>query len=368
MDISAVFNVFENNEYIYYFGNINMKYLLVAAIFVTCLMPANVFAMQMDATVWFDEESIKPTFEFSRSVYIEYPDGGEISKLLQDRREIIALQIDKDRAGMDDLIRQLNNSLRGVSSEAIITDVTIKYNVTLQGSEDHALIEYEIHLTPTISNHVIAKTEEASTVDANWHRISIDKPIIIETVYGPLDINNLKSALDVIVPNVSEKLRDVTILELPLINKSEILNMSPDKWHRLIDNTGIFIGEISPPFGSKTIKTHYSIGETSIRVTVCCNQEWNQEIKLDKKYTIKMVEPNDRATIMFEGFTIFSDTDKINVFHTFLDLPPPSRNEHSFPHSTIIAMMVITMTSVITTSAIIIRKRKTSLNQNKTPL
>ena len=368
--MSIIFNVFKNNEYIHYSGNIDMRYLLVAAIFVTCLMPDNVFAMQMDAAVWFDDESIKPTFEFSRSVYIEYTDGGEISELLQDRREIIALQINKDRAGMDDLVMQLNDSLRLASSEAIVTDAAIKYNVTLQGSENHALIEYKIQLTPTISNHVITKIDDASIVDANWYMISIDKPMIIETVYGSLDINNPKSALDVIVPNVSEKLKDVTILELPLMDKSEMLNVSPDKWIRLIDNTGVFVGEILPPFGSNPIRTNYIIQDCNmITLEICHRENLSQEVELDKIYTIKIIEPDDHAVIMFEGFTTFSDMNGVEIFQTTLEyqLPPP-RDEDYFPYGTVIVMIVIVMTSVIITSIILIRKREISQNQNKMPL
>lgn len=85
----------------------------------------------------------------------------------------------------------------------------------------------------------------------------------------------------------------------------------------------------------------------------------SQEVELDKKYTIKIVEPNDRAAITFEGFTYFSNTDKIGVFQTTLEDPsPPPPHENYFPYDTISAMIVIVMASAILTSIVIIRKRK----------
>ena len=48
-----------------------------------------------------------------------------------------------------------------------------------------------------------------STVDANWRGISIENPVVVKTDYGLFDVNNPKSALDIMIPDVSEKLNDI---------------------------------------------------------------------------------------------------------------------------------------------------------------
>ena len=81
-------------------------------------------------------------------------------------------------------------------------------------------------LLPTITNHVIFNESEKSIIDTNWRGISLDEPIMIETDYGLFDINNPKSALDVMIPNISAKLNDVKVIEMPMINAGKILDSS----------------------------------------------------------------------------------------------------------------------------------------------
>ena len=295
-----------------------MRYFILAIILVLGLVPY-ASAAQLDAKILSGEDSVEPSFQFLRVIYIEYPDGGEISESLLGKRQMVSFVADSNTPGIDELVMQLNKNLKLVPSIAVVTDVQINYQAILQGNENYAVVEYNVQLIPTITKHVIAKAFEKSTVDANWRGISLDEPVVFQTVYGSFDVNNPKSALDAMIPNVSEKLKDISILELPLIDASGILDLPLDKWHSLFDNTAIMSDADKYGYSGKYIVTHYSMGECSIFVGMCNDREWVQEIDLDEKYTIRIVESRDDATISLEGYVDSSQLDRIEVFETNLN-------------------------------------------------
>jgi hypothetical protein len=219
---------------------------------------------------------------------------------------------------MNDLVVQLNQNLQRSASNTIITDVKMNYQAVLQGNEDSAVIEYKIEMIPTIANHVIARSSEKSTIDASWRGLFIDKSIIIETTHGSFDVNNPKSALDVMIPNVSKKLKDVKILELPLIDAGGISELPLSKWHSLFDNTAIIPEAARYNFTGKYVITHYSMGECNIGLGLCDDREWIQDIALDKKYTVRIIESRDDATILIEGYVDTTRIEGVEVFQTNL--------------------------------------------------
>jgi len=294
-----------------------MRYFLLAIILVLGLVPY-ASAAQLDAKILSGEDSVEPSFQFLRVIYIEYPNGGEISESLRGKRQMVSFVADSNTPGIDELVMQLNKNLKLVPSIAVVTDVQINYQAILQGNENYAVIEYNVQLIPTITKHVIAKAFEKSTVDANWRGISLDEPVVFQTVYGSFDINNPKSALDAMIPNVSEKLKDISILELPLIDASGIMDLPLYEWHSLFDNTAIIPGAVEYKYVGKNVITHYSMGECSIEVGPCNDREWIDEIDLDQKYMIRIVESRDDATISLEGYVDSSQVDGVEVFVTNL--------------------------------------------------
>ncbi len=294
-----------------------MKHVLLAIILVSGLVPS-ASAAQLDAKILSGEDVIEPSFQFLRIIYIEYPNGGEISDSLRGKKQTVSFVADTNTPGMNELVRYLNENLKSIPSNAVVTDAQINYQAILPGNENNAVIEYKVLLIPTITNHVLEKESEKSIVDANWRGISLDEPVVLQTKYGSFDINNPKSALDVIIPNVSEMLRDITILELPLMDASGILDLPLYKWHSLFDNTAIIPGAVEYKYVGKNVITHYSMGECSIEVGPCNDREWIDEIDLDEKYAIRIVESRDDATISIEGYVDSSQVDGVEVFVTNL--------------------------------------------------
>lgn len=294
-----------------------MKRMFLLTVVVFGLVPY-AYAAQLDAAILSEEDVIRPSFQFLRIIYIEYPEGGAISEVLQGKNQMISFDAEHDTEGMNDLVKLLNQNIKDVPSNAIVTDAKINYQAVLQGNEKSAVIEYKVEMIPTITNHIVSKSFEKSTVDANWRGMSIDKPVLINTDYGLFDINNPKSALDVMIPDISEKFSNVTILELPLMDASGILSLPLNKWHSLFDNTAIIPGALEYKYTGKNVITHYSMGECSIDVGPCSDRQWIQEINLDKKYTVRIVESRDDATISIEGYVDTKHVNGIEVFETDL--------------------------------------------------
>ena len=340
-----------------------MKYFFIITLLVTGLIPY-ASAAQLDASILSEEDSTEPSFQFLRVIYIEYEDGGNFSELLRGEKQTISFEAGSNTPGIDEIITNLNQNLRTISSNAIVTDVKIKYQAILQGNENSAVIEYKVQLIPTITNHVIAKSFEKSTIDANWRGILIDSPLILQTQYGLFDVNNPKSALNIMIPDILNKLDEVSILELPLIDASNILDLPLHKWHSLFDNTAIIPGAVEYKYSGKNVITHYSMGECSIQVGPCDDKQWTQEVNLDKKYTIRIIESRDDATISFEGYVDTIRIDGNDVFQTSLkSLVTQKPDTDEFPATVMYGMAGI---AVIGTAVMfVISDRKTKKNKHE---
>ena len=114
-----------------------MRHLLLAVSLVLGLVPY-ASAAQLDAKILSNEDSVEPSFQFLRVIYIEYPDGGEISESLRGKKEMVSFVAGSNTPGMDELVMQLNKNLKSVPSYAVVTDVQINYQAILQGNENYA--------------------------------------------------------------------------------------------------------------------------------------------------------------------------------------------------------------------------------------
>ena len=336
-----------------------MKYYVLTLLIIISGFIPNISAAQLDATIISDDLFVDPSFEFLRVMYIEYPDGGELANLLQDKNQEITFTVGSGTPGVDDLIEQLNKNLESLPSNAIVTDVQIQYHAILQGNTNSAVVEYKIQLLPTITNHVVVSEFEKSTIDANWRGISLDGPVMIETDYGLFDINNPKSALDVMIPNISAKLNDVTIIEMPIIDASNILDLPLHKWHSLFDNTAIIPSAAEYKYVGEFVITHYSMGECNLETGLCSDREWSEDIFLDADYTIRIIESSDDATIAIDGYVDTTVVDNIEVFQTNLRAPVTQKPDTGeFPAIVIYGMAGIAAISGMVMFVISDRKLK----------
>ncbi len=346
-----------------------MKYVILLLLISSGFMPY-AHAAQLDAKIPTDENTIEPSFQFLRVIYIEYPNGGEITKLLQGKSQTISFSVDSKTRDMSNLINQINQNLKSIPSDAFVTDVKINYQAILSGNENSAVIEYKVQLIPTITNYVIQRQSEKSTLDANWRGIKLDQPILIDTKYGSFDINNPKSALDVLLPDVMAKIkdRDLKILELPLIDASGIQSLPLYKWQSLFDNTAIIQGAVEYKFSGKYVITHYTMGECSVEVGACNDRKWSQDFEIDKEYSIKIVESQDDASIAIEGYADSSTFGGIEVFETSLKNTVSDVPETGFPGGVMYGMAGMVVIGGIIMFVFSNRKLKHDKDQGQTDI
>lgn len=344
-----------------------MKYVILLLLILSGFMPY-AHAAQLDAKIPTGEDTIEPSFQFLRVIYIEYTNGGEIAKLLQGKTQTISFSADSKTHNMSNLIDQINQNLKSIPSDAFVTDAKINYQAILSGNENSAVIEYKVQLIPAITNYVIQRQSEKSTLDANWRGIKLDKPILIDTEYGSFDINNPKSALDVLLPDVMAKIKDkdLKILELPIFDASKILNLPLYKWQSLFDNTAIIPGAVEYKFSGKYVVTHYTMGECSVEVGACNDRKWSQDFEIDKKYSIKIVESQDDASIAIEGYADSSTFGGIEVFETSLKNTVSDVPETGFPGGVMYGMAGMAVIGGIIMFVFSNRKLKQDKDQGQT--
>lgn len=344
-----------------------MKYVILLLLILSGFIPY-AHAAQLDAKIPTGEDTIEPSFQFLRVIYIEYPDGGEIAKLLQGKTQAISFSADSKTHNMSNLIYQINQNLKSIPSDVFVIDAKINYQAILSGNENSAVIEYKIQLIPTITNHIIQRQSEKSTIDANWRGIKLDQPILIDTEYGSFDINNPKSALDVLLPDVMAKIKDkdLKILELPIFDASKILNLPLYKWQSLFDNTAIIPGAVEYKFSGKYVITHYTMGECSVEVGACNDRKWSQDFEIDKKYSIKIVESQDDASIVIEGYADSSTFGGIEVFETSLKNTVSDVPETGFPGGVMYSMAGMAVIGGIIMFVFSNRKLKQDKDQGQT--
>ena len=158
-----------------------MKYLILAALILSGSIPS-VWAAQLDAKIMVEDDTISPLFSFLRIIYIEYPEDGDIAQLLRGENQNITFSADCETPGMRNLINQINENLETISSTVSINDAIVNYQAILNGNQNSAVIELKIQLIPTIINPVIKEKGEFRTIDANWRGITLNSPVIFETL------------------------------------------------------------------------------------------------------------------------------------------------------------------------------------------
>lgn len=299
-----------------------MKHFLLAALILSGFLPS-VWAAQLDADILVDNESMSPTFSFLRIIYIEYPDGGEIAHLLQGKNQTISFSADSRIDDMPRLKSQLNENLKSLPSTVFVTDVKLNYQAILSGHEKSAVVEINLELIPTMANSIMKRDGDSRIIDANWRGLTLETPVMLETQYGEFDINNPQDALEKMAPDVLNKFQhsSIEILEIPLINSSEILNLPLYKWHSLFDNTAIIPTAELVNFTGEHVITYYSMGECNLEIGFCQDREWIKEMELDKKYRIMMIESRDDASIAIEGYVENSSIGSIETFNAKLSAP-----------------------------------------------
>lgn len=287
-----------------------------------------IWAAQLDAKLSTHLESAQPTFKFLKTVFIEYPEGGELSKTLLGKDILVTIEADESTPGVSELINKINSNLKELDSIVFVTDLTMTYRAHLVGRGDQAAIDYKVTLQPTITNYVLREASESSSalIDAHWRGITVKGPVIVtDTEVGDVDVNTLIGFIQKEIPEAYDIISGTeaeTLLDANLIDASGILRQPLANWHHLFDATGTISDTAKWGYkGEKVVITSFTMGESSIREGIQTEREHEAEFTTDKKYVVRTVESADSANIQMDGFVTETAIESTEYFGSSPEVP-----------------------------------------------
>ena len=301
---------------------------LVLPVFVAILImvgaSAPAWAAQLDVVINPNTESSPFHITHQKTVFIEYPEDGQIFDYLSGQEWVVEGTADSSSPDTQDLIRQLNQNIFDSGSQAFITDLEVSYDIHLQPFGDHTSIDYTVVLEGTISNYLITRDSQQALIDLGWRGLSAHDPVVIDGV----EINLPFSILESHSPETYGLLAGTAaddVLTRPLINADFILELPLVDWHFLFDPTGI--GVDAETFGlseeiSGFVLSKWTMGLSDIIIGVQGEREFEAVVTLDREYTVRSLQSADNASIQVVGFGALGTLDGIEIAGVTPNPPP----------------------------------------------
>ena len=282
-----------------------------------------VYAADLNAELSTSGATEKPTFKFLETVFIDYPDGGQLKDLLRGKNVTVSFDTDSSNPSVQNLMNQINSNLvYNLKSTVIVTNLTVNYTATLVGYDSSVTINYKITMIPTITNYVIIKGSDTNPtiIDSSWMGISITGPVTIKTAkYGDLDINSPESFLQKETPDLHSKIvgtKAGEVLKNSLIDASPIIQQPLDGWNHLFDPAYLISETKNWGYkGQKVPITTFTMGESHLLRTA--NPTINDvDFTLDKNYHLQTVQHASSATVQIDGFVTTKNIGNQTYFST----------------------------------------------------
>jgi hypothetical protein len=290
-----------------------MTVLLATLIVASTSAPA--WAAQMDARLNPNADSSPVSMNYQKTVFIEYPNGGDLFKELQGKEWSVSGTADLSNPGVKDLMDRLNKKISAETIKAKITDLNVTYEFHLKARDINSSIDYQVILDGTLSDYVITKDALRTLVDLGWRGMSVNGEVVIDGVEINIPINILRDQ-EPEAYTFFEGTAAEAVLHSPLINADFILEQPLTNWHFLFDPTGI--NADASTFGldesiSGFVISTWTMGESSIREGRQVERIFEAEVVADKTYTVRSVQSSDQANLSTIGFGALDVLDGIEI-------------------------------------------------------
>ena len=290
-----------------------MTVLLAALIVVGTSAPA--WAAQMDARLNPNADSSPFEMKYQKTVFIEYPNGGDLFKDLQGKEWTVSGTADLSNPGVQDLMDRLNKKISAETIKAKITDLNVTYEFHLKARNTNTSIDYQVILDGTLSDYVITKDALRTLVDLGWRGMSVDGEVVIDGIEVNIPINILRDQEPVAYTFFEGTVAE-DVLHRPLINADFILEQPLTNWHFLFDPTGI--NADASTFGldesiSGFVISSWTMGESSIREGRQVERVYEAEVEADQTYTVRSVQSSDQANLSTIGFGALDVLDGVEI-------------------------------------------------------
>ena len=287
--------------------------LLAGLIVVGTSAPA--WAAQLDSRINPNNETSPFKMNYQKTVFIEYPNGGQLFDELRGKEWTIAGTADSSNPGVQELMEKLNNGIADDGSQARISDLNVTYDFHLKARNINTSVDYKVILEGTLSDYVITQDAQRTLVDLGWRGLTAEGEIVIDGVEINIPINILRDqepeAYAFFVGTNAEE-----VLNKHLINADFILEQPLTNWHFLFDPTGINVD--AGTFGLSEdiagfVVSSWTMGESSIREGRQVERVFEAEVVSDQTYIVRSVQSSDQANLYTIGFGALDTLDGVEI-------------------------------------------------------
>ena len=288
--------------------------VLIASLFVIG-SSSSVWAAQIDARINPNSDTSPFSYNFQKTIFIEYPNGGKIFDELHEKEWSVTGSADATNPDVQELIANLNQKIRSDGSHAQISDLYVSYDFHLKGRDLTTSIDYRVILKGTITDYVITKDQIRTLVDMGWRGMSTNESVVIDGVEINLPISLLKDKEPAVYDILAGTDADI-ILSKGLINADYILEQPMTNWHFLFDPTGVTADAAT--FGldesiSGFVVSKWTMGESSIREGRQVERVFEAPLSADQNYVVRSVQSSDQGNIAAIGFGAIDVLDGLEI-------------------------------------------------------
>lgn len=273
------------------------------------------WAAQLVANINPNSDESKFEVNYQKTVFVEYPNGGQLFDLLRDKSWTITDTVDSSNPGVQALMANINRGIVEDGSHAQISDLDVFYEFNLKGRQYNTSIDYQVILKGTLGDYIITRDSQRALVDLGWRGITATDEVIINGI----EINIPLSIIEAQEPELYSVIQDTEaeeILSMNLINADFILEQPLTNWHFLFDPTGINVD--AGTFGldesiAGFVVSSWTMGESSIREGIQTEVVYKADIIADQAYSISSVQASDQGNLNAIGFGALDILDGLEI-------------------------------------------------------
>jgi hypothetical protein len=253
---------------------------------------------------------VTPEFKFTKTIAIDYPNGGKIKDVLNGKSTTVSFSGSSDNnTSIKAFMEQINtNFATQRKSTATISNLKIDYKVSINGDDKRATFDYLIVLTTTLNGYVLNKGggDVPTVFDLSWMGFSMKDPVTIMTdQYKDLEINLPLNVIQNQYPDVYNAIKGTSAesaLNVNLMDASTLLNQPIDKWDSLFDPAYTLSETAGFGYkGQKVAVTAFSSGQSGLYSGSLKVNNLDMDFTGDVKYHLSTVERASSGTIDVDG-------------------------------------------------------------------
>lgn len=225
-------------------------------------------AVELDAYLPMSGQPVYPHFKFTKTISIDYSNGGKLKDYLDGKDRTISFTDDSTKnPDIMFLVDKINQAIADQrKSTATVSGLRLAYTARIHGYSTGATIDYTLELIPTLTGYVLNSGygDTQTTIDASWIGFSVKDPIIVSTKqYGNIEINYPLGVIQNTMPDVYYILKGTNAentLNENLIQAHSLFNTPIDKWNSLTDPLYTLTDTAGLYQGQKVFATTFSSG------------------------------------------------------------------------------------------------------------